>query len=230
MIDVVPFAPLLPHAPLAELASGDLSEAIAARDRFAGWAAAILALPCFLYGPLRGGSRPDDGGPGAGAADAGRTLPELRRRAFTELLPDVGPSEADPRLGAVCVGARRALVAYNLMLETDDVAVGRKLAAAIRSPQVRALAFPLEAGVQLSCNLVAPWEVGPGEVEEQLSALAGEEGVAVGTCELVGLVPEAVLEAVPESRRSRLGLSSRSTIEARLAGSQVRRPPPGPAC
>lgn len=219
MIDVVPFVPLVPHGTAADLARADLSAATAARDRFAGWASAILALPCFLYGPLGEGER---------------TLPELRRRAFVDLAPDLGPELPDDRLGAVCVGARRVLVAYNLLLDTHDLDVGRRLAAALRSSEVRALAFRLHAGVQVSCNLVAPWQTGPAEVADRLAGLAEPDGVGIRSCELVGLVPEAVLSAVPKRRWKELGLSAASTIEARRfepLGERLRKPLPSPpAC
>ncbi len=60
-------------------------------------------------------------------------LDELRRRVDAgELVPDDGPREIDPRSGAVLVGARHALVAYNLDLATDDVRIARAVAASVR--------------------------------------------------------------------------------------------------
>ena len=72
-----------------------------------------LDLPVFLYGEIGGGRRPADFRRGG--------LEELRRRVESgELVPDAGPRRIDPRSGAVLVGARRLLVAYNLDLETED--------------------------------------------------------------------------------------------------------------
>lgn len=195
--DVVPFVPLLPSAGLDELAGAPLAEAVAARDRFAASMAAELGLPCFLYGPLPGGGS--------------RTLPEVRRRAFVDLVPDVGPRSPHPSAGATCAGARRCLGAYNLLLADADLGDARRIAAVLRSEHVRALGFPVSGGAQVSCNLVAPWAVGPLQVYEAVSALA-----EVASCELVGLLPRAVVDAVPAGLRERLGISIDQTLEARL--------------
>src|SRR5207244_3533092 len=80
-----------------------------------------LHLPCFLYG-------------------AERSLPDVRRGAFTTLEPDAGPPEPHPTAGACAVGARTVLVAYNLWLAPGvSVDVARSIAADLRSPAVRAL-------------------------------------------------------------------------------------------
>lgn len=185
-LDVVPFVPL---------AGATLADAVAARDRFAVWAAARLDVPCFLYGPER-------------------SLPDVRRRAFVDLRPDTGPPVAHPTAGAVCVGARRVLVAYNVWLAPEaGVDVARSVAAAVRGPAVRALGLDVGGRAQVSTNLVDPVSVGPASVYDAVAALAPVAGA-----ELVGLVPEAVLADVPPDRWAELDLSASRTIEARLAG------------
>ena len=202
VVDVVPFVPLGPDP--------DLAPAVAARDAFASWAASTLDLPCYVYGPLPGGEV--------------RSLPEVRRRAFATLPPDHGPAAPHPTAGAVAVGARPLLVAYNLWLEGADLTGARKVAAALRGPSVRALGFDLGAGVQVSCNLLDPLVLGPGEVYDRVAALlrtAGARGQATGIirrAELVGLLPAAVLQQIPPRRWAELDLSPDRTIEARLAG------------
>ncbi len=197
--DVVPFVPLLPGAHLDALGAVTLDEAAAARDRLAAAAAARLDLPCFRYGPLEGGCE--------------RTLPEVRRRAFVDLLPDLGPPGSHPSAGASCVGARRVLGAYNLVLASADLATARAVARSLRTAEVRALAFAVAGGAQVSCNLVAPWRVGPLEVYRAVQAQA-----AVAACELVGLLPHAVAAAVPPGLRERLDCPLERTLEARLDG------------
>ena len=183
VVDVVPFVPL---------AGSDLQEAIGARDEFARWAAVTLDLPCFLYGP-------------------DRDLPTLRRDAFGMLVPDAGPPEPHPTAGAVAVGARRPLVAYNLWVdETLDRA--REIARVLRRPAVRALAFDLASGVQVSCNLVDPDRFGPAALYDEVAAR-----VRVMRAELVGLLPESVLRSVPAHRWTELDLGDDRTIEARMA-------------
>ncbi len=206
VLDVVPFVPLesTSASSLRLAAAPPLKSAVTARDAFARWAGSQLGLPCFLFGPLGRGAH--------------RTLPEVRRQAFTDLEPDTGPERPHPRAGACAVGARHFLVAYNLWLAGADLEVARSVAAAVRGPAVRALAFGLDRGVQVSCNLVDPVTVGPADVYDNVAALAGALGATVDRAELVGLVPDAVLANTAEDRWGELGLSAADTIEARLAG------------
>jgi glutamate formiminotransferase len=205
-LDLVPFVPLAgPYlasagpagADLAsagpDLAGADLDHALSARDCFAAWAAAELGLPCFFYGPER-------------------SLPDIRRSAFAQLAPDLGPSTPHPSAGALCVGARTALVAYNLWLADADMSQARRIAGAIRGEHLRALAMQMGDGqVQVSCNLVNPTELGPAQVYDAVAALA-----PVARAELVGLLPAAVLGAVPPHRWDQLDLDPGHTIEARM--------------
>jgi glutamate formiminotransferase / 5-formyltetrahydrofolate cyclo-ligase len=187
-LDVVPWT-ALDGWPLRD---SRLSESMRSRDEFASWAAVELELPCFLYGPER-------------------SLPDVRREAWKALRPDLGPPVAHPTAGAVAVGARPALVAYNVWLADGDLALARSLAARVRGPSVMALGLQLGEQVQVSFNLIAPWQVGPGAVYDFVASRAD---VLKG--ELVGLIPEDVLRREPTHRRRELGLDPSSTIEARL--------------
>lgn len=188
-VDVVPFVPL---------AGSTEADALRARDAFAAWAGAELALPCFVYGPER-------------------TLPEVRRDAFGALAPDTGPDTPHPTAGAVAVGARPALVAFNLWLaDGTPVEIARKVAAAVRRPAIRALGLEVGGRAQVSCNLVDPVEVGPGSAAVAVSLAAREAGTSVVGAELVGLIPATVLTGVARSRWAALDLDESRTIEARL--------------
>ncbi len=201
-LDVVPFVPLddggSPAGPGAIL-----DEAIAARDRFARWAADALGLPCFFYGPER-------------------TLPELRRRAFSGLGPDTGPAQPHPTAGACAVGARPVLVAYNVWLSTRDLAVARAIAAAVRGPAVRSLGLRVGEMTQVSCNLLDPAALGPAALYDAVRPLAAEAGIEVARAELVGLVPATVLETVAADRWTELDLAPDRRFEARLAARRRR--------
>jgi len=183
-VDVVPFVPLAGTA---------MADAVAARDRFAAWAAEVLGLPCFLYGPER-------------------ALPEVRRDAFASLAPDVGPADPHPTAGGCAVGARGLLVAYNLWLAEPDLTAAGRAARAVRGDGIRSLALAVGDRVQVSMNLVDPLRVGPAEAWDRVSAHVGVAGA-----ELVGLVPDAVLRATPTARWAALDLAEDRTIEARLA-------------
>ncbi len=197
-LDVVPFVPLGPGGSPCR-PGDDLTPAVEARDRFAAWAGWELALPCFCYGP-------------------DRSLPEVRRGAFGALAPDTGPPAPHPSAGACAVGARSALVAYNVWLTTADLAVARAVATAIRGPAVRALGLAVGGTAQVSCNLVDPFTVGPAQVLDAVRRLAEEAGTGVARAELVGLAPAAVVGAVPAARRHALDLDPDRTVEARLSG------------
>src|SRR5947209_2332213 len=187
-IDVVPFVPL---------DGSTMDDAVATRDRFASWAANELGVPCFLYGPER-------------------SLPEVRRTAFGSLAPDVGPAEPHPTAGAICVGARPVLIAYNVWLVPGtDVTVANEIASSLRGPAVRALGLDLEGLAQVSMNLIDWRAVGPADAYDSVAALAQEKGTRVSAAELVGLLPEAALGLIPEERWADLGVSRAQTIEAR---------------
>lgn len=183
-VDVVPFVPL---------AGSTMADAVAARDRFCRWASDELSLPCFVYGPER-------------------SLPDVRRGAWTTLVPDHGPAAPHPTAGGCAVGARQVLVAYNVWLAEPDVAAARRAAAAVRGDGIRALALRVGERVQVSMNLVEPFRVGPADAWDRVAGI-----VEVAGAELVGLVPSGVLERAPEDRWARLDLAPERTIEARLA-------------
>ncbi len=205
--DVVPFVPIAP---------ADLERAKAAAVALAGRIGDELGLPVFLYGEC---------GPGRGPAFFRRGGPEeLQRRIDAgELAPDFGPSRLDPSAGAVLVGARRPLIAFNVDLRTDDVEVARAIAGVIREagggfPGLRALGLDLpNAGlVQVSMN-VENWEAAPlHEVVGRIVAEAGARGVEVVGSELVGLMPAGAAVAAAGSILRLDGFDASRVLELRL--------------
>jgi glutamate formiminotransferase len=183
-LDVVPFVPL---------GGSSMTEALEARDAFTEWAAAELGLPCFRYG-------------------SERSLPDVRRHAWKDLVPDTGPSVPHPTAGATAVGARPVLVAYNLWLADADLDRARAIARSLRGPAVRALGLAVGDHVQVSMNLIDPTAVGPAAVYDAVAAQTGVE-----RAELVGLAPASVFDAVDPTRWSELDLTEDRTIEARLS-------------
>lgn len=186
VVDVVPFIAI----------NEPQSNAHTARDEFARWAAAELELPCFTY-------------------DEQRRLPEVRRRAFVDLMPDHGPHHPHPTAGACAVGEREVLVAYNVWLPGDQIDVARHIARCVRSDEIRALGLTVGDRVQVSMNLIAPEAVGPAKAFDAVVSLAGQAGSEVLGAELVGLLPSSVLHAVDHKRWAELDLGIDRTIEYR---------------
>jgi glutamate formiminotransferase / 5-formyltetrahydrofolate cyclo-ligase len=201
-LDVVPFVPIAE----AGIPPADMRRCLDARDRFARWVGSELAVPCFLYGPER-------------------SLPEVRRSAFRSLRPDTGPPTPHPTAGASAVGARAALVAYNVWISSTGgldpdrpsvLSVARDLAAGLRGSAVRSLGLPIGADAQVSFNLLEPTSVTVADLYDAVSRGAESEACSVVRAELVGLLPMAALRAVPRHRWAELDLSEDRTIEHRL--------------
>jgi glutamate formiminotransferase len=202
--DVLPLVAVRPH---------DLERARAAALELAGRIGEELGLPVFFYGELAAGRRLAElrrGGPG-----------ELARRIeSSELAPDFGPARLDPRSGAVLVGARRPLIAFNVNLR-GSLEAAKEIAALVREDGggfagVRALGLALpEAGLsQVSMN-IEDWEKsGPGEIATRIEREAAKRGAEVVGSELVGLVPAG---AAAEAERAGLRFDRSQVLELRLA-------------
>ncbi len=200
-LDVVPFVPV----------AGARMEDAARLARRTAAALGESGAPVFLYGrkrPLRDLRR---GGP----AGLGRRLAE------GTLVPDFGPARLHPTAGAVAVGARRPLVAFNVNLDGDDAVPARRIARAVREtggglPGVRALGVRVRGGAQVTMNVERVEATALGAVFARVAEEARRRGVRILGSELVGLVPEAA--TWPGMRRD-LGLSAAPrTIEAALEG------------
>ena len=129
----------------------------------------------------------------------GKTLADIRAGRAR---PDVGGPDLHPTAGAVCVGARRTLVAFNVILYGYDLIAARALARAMRESAdglrgVQALAFELAGDrVQLSMNLFRVDETTPSDVIAELE----RRGVAMGAQQVVGLCPAAVATPAADRR------------------------------
>ena len=203
--------------PVVPLAAGDMGRAQAAALEVARRVGEELELPVFLYAESGGaGRRPSffrQGGPDG-----------LQRRVDAgELEPDFGPRRLDPRAGAVLVGARWSLVAFNVDLETDDVEVARAIAVAVREssgglPGVQALGLALArtGRVQVSMNLL---DVGASPLHHVVAYVREEarlRGVEIAGGELVGLLPGSVVAAAAAPALALDWLASDRLLELRL--------------
>jgi glutamate formiminotransferase / 5-formyltetrahydrofolate cyclo-ligase len=207
VLDVLPFVPL---------AGSSMGDAV----RLAHRTAEILGsfgFPVFLYGA-------------AATATHRRDLPDLRRAGYDGVAerlkdprwrPDYGPHVLDPRRGAVAVGARPFLVAFNAFLDTDDVEVARLIARRIREsggglPAVKALGFLVGGRAQVSMNLTDLERTPIHSALEAVRSAAADHGASVESTELVGLAP---LAAILDTARHYLGLrelEAEHVLETRL--------------
>jgi glutamate formiminotransferase/formiminotetrahydrofolate cyclodeaminase len=183
-----------------------------------------LGIPVFLYEAAA--SRPE------------RTnLADVRRGEFEGLRerigkdpaarPDFGPEAIHPTAGAVAVGARRFLVAFNANLVTGDVRVAKAIAKAVREQSgglrhVRALGFSIEGGkrAQVSMNLVNTEATPIHRVLSLIRDEAARHGTAIAGCEVVGLIPEAAMLEAAAHLLQLENFRTDQVLELRL-----RRPP-----
>jgi glutamate formiminotransferase len=204
--DVVPIVPLVPE---------DLERARTTALGLAERVGDELGLPVFLYGELTGVRGPAFFRTGG--------LDELRRRLEEgELAPDFGLDRLDERVGAVLVGARRPLIAFNVNLH-GTLEMAKQIAAVVRErdggfPGVRALGLELpRAGlVQVSMNVEDPEAAALHEVVARIEGEARARGAQVIGSELVGLMPAGAAVAAAGSALRIDGLDASKVLELRL--------------
>lgn len=204
--DVVPVVPLQP---------GDMERAKTTALQVAA-RLGELGLPVFLYGELAGGRGP-------AFFRRGGTDGLAWRLAQGEVAPDFGPSELHPTAGAVIVGARRPLIAFNVDLRDAQVDDARAIASAIRErdggfPGVRALGLELPGSrrVQVSMN-VEDWEAAAlHEIVARIESEAAALGAGVERAELVGLMPAGAAAAAAGAALRIEGFDGSRLIETRL--------------
>ena len=157
-----------------------------------------LSIPVYFY--ERAALRPDRA-----------RLENVRRKGFEELRdeiavnperrPDVGETRIHPTAGAIAVGARPFLIAFNVTLKTGDLMIARRIARAVRErdgglPFVKALGFELQSRglVQVSMNLIDYQQTSIAEAFKAVQDQARELGVEIAGAEIVGLVPRAAID------------------------------------
>jgi glutamate formiminotransferase / 5-formyltetrahydrofolate cyclo-ligase len=209
VLDVLPFVPL---------DGATMDDAVRLANR-AGESLGSLGFSVYLYGS-------------AATTQHRSSLPDIRRGGYEGVAsrlrdpmwrPDYGPRTLDPHIGAVAVGARPFLVAFNAYLDTDDVEVARTVARRIRErggglPAVRALGFGVGGKAQVSMNLTDLEQTAIPVALEAVRSAAADLGASVESTELVGLAP---LEAVLQTARYYLGLrelDAHHVLESNLYG------------
>ena len=133
----------------------------------------------------------------------GRGFEALRHEinSSPDRAPDVGDKRLHESAGAIAVGARPFLIAFNVNLRTGDLSIARRIARAVRErdgglPFVKALGFELKSRglVQVSMNLIDYQQTTVARAFEAVRAAAHTEGVEIASAEIVGLLPRAALD------------------------------------
>ncbi|HET7182025.1 MAG TPA: glutamate formimidoyltransferase [Candidatus Limnocylindrales bacterium] len=191
-IDVVPFVPL---------GSTTIDDCVLLARSFGARVADRFAVPVYLY--ARAATRPErvrladvrKGGYEGVRDDLAASVEDRR--------PDFGPAHTHPRLGAVAVGARPFLIAWNINLETTDLEIAKRIARAVREsggglPALQGNGFWIEelGCAQVSMNLLDFATTPLWRVWEEVGRLADEAGVGVRESELIGLAPQAAFDDV----------------------------------
>ncbi len=136
--------------------------------------------------------------------------------------PDFGEARLHPTAGACVVGARKFLIAYNIFLNTADVAIAKQVAKAVRFssgglPFVKAAGFLVRGQAQVSMNLTDFEQTPMYRVFEAVRVEAASIGFSLVSSEIIGLVPKKALEQVAESFLQVENFDSSMILENRMA-------------
>lgn len=211
-VDVVPFVPL---------GEATMDDAVALAAELGTRFAAELHVPVYLYGEAA--RRPER-----------RDLARVREGEFEGLgrsigsdparAPDFGDARLHPTAGAVAIGARPVLIAYNAYLSTPEVAVAKKVARSVRArdgglAEVKALGFEIRERdrAQVSMNLTDYRKTPLHRVLEMVRREAARYGARVEESEIVGLVPEDALLDAAEFYLQLNAFDRQAILERRLA-------------
>ena len=183
--DVVPFVPV----------SGiSMEECVELSNKLAKRVADELKIPVFMY--EESAKRPEY-----------RNLADVRVgefEGFKEKMkePDYGPEKIHPTAGAVVIGARKYLVAYNVNLDTHDIQIGKDIASKIREKNgglagIKALGFEVDGFAQVSMNLVDFEKTNFDAAFYAVKKLAEEKGITIKSSEIYGMIPlESLVRAI----------------------------------
>ncbi len=209
--DVLPFVPVR---------SMTLDDCVHLAHQAGQRIASELSIPVYFY--ERAALRPD------------RVNLEDVRRGGLELLrsqidceparaPDAGPLVTHPTAGAIAVGVRPFLIAFNVNLRSRDLSIARQVARSVRArhgglPFVKALGFELGTRglVQVSMNLVNYTQTGMTQAYEAVRSEASKFGVEIDSTEIVGLVPENAIDRLAEYFQKLEEFSEDKILESRL--------------
>ena len=208
--DVVPFIPL---------EGATMEDCVALARQLGERVGRELGVPVFLY--ERAATRPDR-----------ENLADVRRGEFEGLrddigrapqrTPDFGPSRVHATAGAVAIGARPFLVAYNVYLgPASNIGVAKEVAKAVRGSSgglryVKAMGFEVDGQAQVSMNLVDTERTPLHVAFDMVRTEAEARGVSPTWSEIVGLVPERALFDAAARHVQLRGFSTDMVLEQKV--------------
>lgn len=202
--DVVPFVPV----------SGVvIAECVELSKKLGKKVGEELGLPVFLY--EEAATKPEN-----------RNLADVRKGEYEGLKikmnpPDFGPDKLHPTAGAVVIGARKYLVAFNVNLNTSDVQIAKQIASKIREKNgglvaVKALGFEVDGFAQVSMNLVDYEKTNFDTAFNAVKELAEEMGIQIKNSEIYGMIPlESLVSAVKSTYKADT-FKSEQVLEKRI--------------
>lgn len=183
--DVVPFIPV---------ADVSMEECVELSKKLGEKVASELNIPVFLY--EASATKPEN-----------RNLADVRKGEYEGLKakmnkPDFGPDKTHSTAGAIVIGARKYLVAYNVNLDTKDLEIGKTIAKSIREkdgglPGVKALGFLVDGKVQISMNLVDFEKTNFDEAYRAIEKEIVNYKLKIINSEIYGMIPlESIVMAI----------------------------------
>lgn len=207
--DVIPFVPV----------SGvTIKECIGLAEKLGKKVADELSIPVYLY-------------EAAAKRENRVNLADIRKGEYEglkkeiktnpEKKPDFGKAVFHPTAGAVVIGARKFLVAFNVILDTKDISIGKKIAGLIREkdgglPGVKALGFDVNGFAQVSMNLTDFEKTNIDEAYKAVEKEAEKLGVKVISSEIYGMIPlDALILAIKNLIKAK-DFKSEQVLEKKL--------------
>ena len=209
---------VLPFVPVRDVT---MAECVQLSHQAGRRIAAELSIPVYFY--EQAALRPER-----------KNLEDVRRGALERLReeiatvqarePDVGPRLTHETAGAIAVGARQFLIAFNVVLKSTDISIARQIAKTIRFrhgglPFLKALGFQLHSRglVQVSMNLVNYEVTGMTEAYKAVQREADRLAIDIESVEIVGLVPEAALDRKAPYFSKLVNFSESKILEHQIA-------------
>jgi glutamate formiminotransferase/glutamate formiminotransferase/formiminotetrahydrofolate cyclodeaminase len=220
--DVVPFIPIR---------GTTMQDCVQLAKRLGERVGRELGIPVFLYERAAGHA---DHAPLEAVRRGGLEGLAFRMESDPDWIPDFGPSRLHESAGAIAIGARPPLIAFNVNLRSMDVDQARSIARAVRHssgglPHVKAIGVELSSRgmVQVAMNLTDYLVTPLLTAFQRVKAEAAKRDIEVAGSELIGLAPQAALDQAAAASLQLDQIDSRQILETRIAEALLSKKEPG---